>query len=274
MSDPGARFVPVDDPDAVPIRDASTVVLVRDAPADATHDDAIEVFLIQRVKEMAFAGGMTVFPGGGVDPRDAESDVAWTGPPASWWAERFGADEATAKALVCAAVRETFEECGVLLAGQTPLTVLADASPYDGARAELVDKTTSLADFLRGNDLVLRADLIAPLAHWITPLGERRRYDTRFFLAALPAGQEADDRTTEAASATWHRVDDILAEWEAGRVFLLPPTWAQLQELRRFDTVADALAAPREITMIQPTVISDGTTVRLEFDGVDRYNRE
>jgi len=86
------EFRPVDDPDAVPIRDASTVVLVRDAPGDATHGDGIEVFCIQRVKEMAFAGGMTVFPGGGVDLRDAESDVAWTGPPASWWAERFGAD--------------------------------------------------------------------------------------------------------------------------------------------------------------------------------------
>ncbi|GAA1461774.1 NUDIX hydrolase [Williamsia maris] len=273
MTGPGAGFVPVDDPESVPVRDAATVVVIRDVADTDSTPGGIEVFLIQRVQEMAFAGGMTVFPGGGVDARDAEADVAWTGPHPDWWADRFGADEATAQALVCAAVRETFEECGVLLAGRTPDTVLDDATPYHPARAQLVDKTISLAGFLREHDLILRSDLIVPLAHWITPLGERRRYDTRFFLAALPGGQEADDRTTEAASATWHRVDDILAEWEAGRVFLLPPTWAQLQELRRFDTVADALAAPREITMICPTVISDGSSVRLEFDGVERYNR-
>ncbi len=273
MTGPGGGFRLADDPESVPVRDAATVVVVRDAAPVDGRPGGLEVFLIQRVQEMAFAGGMTVFPGGGVDKRDAEADVVWAGPRADWWADRFGADEAAAQALVCAAVRETFEECGVLLAGRTPDTVLADVGPFDSARALLVDKTISFAGFLRESDLVLRADLLIPLAHWTTPLGERRRYDTRFFLAALPDGQVADDRTTEAASATWHRVDDVLADWEAGRVFLLPPTWAQLHDLRRFDNVADALAAPRVITMIQPTISSDGGVVRIEFDGAERYNR-
>lgn len=272
MSGPG-DFRPVDDPDSVPVRDAATVVLVRDAPADDTHGVGIEVFLIQRVAQMAFAGGMTVFPGGGVDPRDAEADIAWSGPQPDWWAAQFGSgdSEPLAQSLVCAAVRETFEECGVLLAGSGAHDVLSDTSVHDPARGDLVDKAISLAGFLRDNDLVLRADLLAPLAHWITPLGERRRYDTRFFLAVLPPGQVADDRTTEAASAGWHRIDTVMARWRAREAFLLPPTWAQLDHLARFDTVADLMAAPRTIETITPTLISDGSAVRIEFDGSDRY---
>ena len=111
---------------SAPLKDAATVVLVRDSA------DGIEVFLQRRVKQMAFAGGMTVFPGGGVDPRDAEADPAWTGPDAAWWADRFATDVATAQALVCAAVRETFEECGVLLATRTDGTA-ADPTAWQPA---------------------------------------------------------------------------------------------------------------------------------------------
>ncbi|MBE7163532.1 MAG: hypothetical protein INR72_20015 [Williamsia herbipolensis] len=118
---------------------------------------------------------------------------------------------------------------------------------------------------------MLRADLMAPLARWITPLGERRRYDTRFFLAQLPAGQSADDRTTEAASAGWHRIADVMGCWRAGDLFLLPPTWSQLDHLAGFDTVADAMAAPREIVPVTPTLISDGSAVHIEFEGSARY---
>ena len=98
---------PADSPP--PLRDASTVVLVRDG------DDGIEAFLQRRVKQMAFAGGMTVFPGGGVDERDADADLTWVGPDARWWAQTFSTSPTGAQKLVCAAVRETFEECGVLL---------------------------------------------------------------------------------------------------------------------------------------------------------------
>ncbi|GAB3915097.1 hypothetical protein GCM10029964_127720 [Kibdelosporangium lantanae] len=100
----------VPDPPVTP-KDAATVVLLRDT------DTGVEAFLLRRVMGMAFAGGMTVFPGGGVDKRDADTAIAWTGPSAAWWAERFSCDVPLARALVCAAVRETFEESGVLLAG-------------------------------------------------------------------------------------------------------------------------------------------------------------
>src|SRR5439155_2532179 len=142
----------------------------------------IEVFLIRRVAGMAFAGGMTAFPGGGVDPRDADASVAWHGPAAGWWADRFGVDPGMARALVCAAVRETFEESGVLLAGPDADAVVSDTRPYADARRALVDREVSLAGFLAGAGLVLRADLLRPWANWVTPLAERRRFDTRFFL--------------------------------------------------------------------------------------------
>src|SRR3712207_9523044 len=93
-------------------RQAATVLLLRDGTA------GLEVYVLRRTRGMPFAGGMTAYPGGGVDPRDGDTAIAWAGPPPSAWAEAFGTDERTARELVCAAVRETFEEAGVLLAGR------------------------------------------------------------------------------------------------------------------------------------------------------------
>ncbi len=251
-------------PEVAPLRDASTVVLVRDG------DAGIEVFLQHRVKQMAFAGGMTVFPGGGVDDRDRDVQIRWAGPGPAWWAERLSTDEATARALVSAAVRETFEECGVLLAG-TEDAVSPDPSAFAGERARLVSKELSFAQFLSDNDLVLRADLLAPMAHWITPKNERRRYDTRFFLAVLPDGQEADGATTEAEETEWQTARHALADWEAGRRFLLPPTWTQLRDIARFGTVADLVAAPRAISPIEPRISGGGGILGLGFDDSADY---
>ncbi|MCF8571417.1 NUDIX domain-containing protein [Gordonia sp. HY002] len=249
---------------AVPVRDASTVVLVRDGA------DGIEVFLQRRVKQMAFAGGMTVFPGGGVDPRDRDADIRWTGPEVDFWADVFSTDEESARALVCAAVRETFEECGVLLAGTTD-AVHDDPAALFSERARLEAKEISLGEFLAAQGLVLRADLLRPLAHWITPENESRRYDTRFFLASMPDRQEADGETSEAAETKWMSATAALADWDAGNHFLLPPTWTQLRDVSSFTNVDDLLAAQREITAIQPT-ISDGSGIAgLRFADSDSY---
>ncbi|MXP20880.1 NUDIX domain-containing protein [Gordonia sp. HNM0687] len=247
-----------------PLRDAATVVLVRDTAAGP------EVFLQRRVKQMAFAGGVTVFPGGGVDPRDAEADVDWTGPGAGRWAEAFHTDEHTAQSLVCAAVRETFEECGVLLASRADGS-FPDPDAFTAERAGLVDKSLSFAQFLRDAGLSLRADLLRPLAHWITPILEKRRYDTRFFLAALPPGQTADDKTTEAEVAGWATPQSALELWAADKHVLLPPTWAQLTHLREFDSVADILAAERRVEAIEPSVEPGAGLAGLTFAGSDRY---
>lgn len=245
----------VPDNPAVP-RDAATVVLLRDT------DRGLEVFLLRRAAAMAFAPGMTVFPGGGVDKRDADASVRWAGPEPGWWGEVFRTNESLGRALVCAAVRETFEESGILLAG-TENGVVEDTSGYAGARRALVSRELSLASFLRDAGLILRADLLRPWAHWITPLSEERRYDTRFFVAVLPKGQHADGATTEAASAGWQRPEDALADADEDRDMLLPPTWHTLTELTRFSSVVDVLAAERTIAPITPTIVRDADGIRV-----------
>ncbi|NDK88089.1 NUDIX domain-containing protein [Gordonia desulfuricans] len=241
-----------------PLRDAATVVLVRDS------GNGIEVFLQRRVKQMAFAGGMTVFPGGGVDPRDADADLAWTGPDPAWWAEQFSTTTELAQALVCAAVRETFEECGVLLASSGER--FPDPASLRAERTALVDKSLSFAEFLRGQGLSLRADLLRPLSHWITPVNESRRYDTRFFLAQVPPGQEPDGATSEADVARWAGAQDALDAWSAGRHFLLPPTWAQLTEVAGHATVEALMAVEHDIHPIQPDVGSGERLTSLSFE--------
>ena len=168
-----------------PARDAATVALVRDAA------NGLEVYLLRRVRGMAFAGGMHVFPGGSVDPADATADLGWAGPPAGEWAQAFATTAPLARSLVCAAVRETFEESGVLLAGASDDDLLPDVSSddWEAERVALEAREHSLSELLARRGLVLRSDLLRPLAHWITPEVEPKRFDTRFFLARLPEGQ-------------------------------------------------------------------------------------
>ncbi|MFB9906261.1 NUDIX hydrolase [Allokutzneria oryzae] len=257
-----------DSPPAVPVtpKDSATVVLLRDAPS------GIEVFLLRRVVGMAFAGGMTAFPGGGLDRRDADTSVAWAGPEPAWWARQFGCEPEMARALVCAAVRETFEEAGVLLAGPDGDSVVGDTSRYAESRAALVGRQVSLAQFLAEEGLVLRADLLRPWANWVTPVDEPRRHDTRFFVAALPEGQRADGVTTEAEDVEWNTPADALTAWREGRRGLLPPTWMTLAELAEHASVASALTADRQISKIIPRVVRDGSVIRAVLPGDPRYD--
>jgi 8-oxo-dGTP pyrophosphatase MutT (NUDIX family) len=255
-------FLPAEPVPVVTPKDAATVVLLREAPT------GFEVFLQRRAAGMAFASGMTVFPGGGVEARDSAS-VAWAGPRPSWWARRFGCDETLAQALVCAAVRETFEESGVLLAGPDEHSIVDDATRHRDARAALVARELSIAQFLADARLVLRADLLRPWANWVTPEGEPRRYDTRFLLAALPAGQQADAVTTEAADAGWQTPAAALTDWRAGRRLLLPPTWYTLAELALYGTVTDVMAASddRRIEKITPRIVREPDGPRVVLPG-------
>lgn len=250
-------------------RPAATVLLVRDTP------EGIAVFLMRRHSAMEFAAGVMVFPGGGVDDRDRTAEIAWAGPPPSWWAQRFGIQTDLAEALVCAAARETFEESGVLFAGPAddPHGIVGDASVYRDSRRALADATLSFADFLRQENLVLRADLLRPWANWVTPEAERtRRYDTYFFVGALPAGQRADGENTESDRAGWTTPQAAIADFAAGRTFLLPPTWTQLDSLAG-RTVAGALAVQRQIVVVQPDLRNTGDNWEIEFFDSDRYNQ-
>ena len=253
-------------------RPAATVMLVRDDHPGLAG--SIEVFLMRRHAGMDFVAGVMVFPGGGVDDRDRNSDIPWTGPDPSWWADKLGVDADLAEALVCAAARETFEESGVLFAGPVgePEGIVADASIYREARHALENKSLSFGEFLRNERLTLRADLIRPWANWVTPKEERtRRYDTYFFVGALPEGQRADGDNTETDKAGWTTPQEALDEFADGRSFLLPPTWTQLDSLNGH-TVAEVLAVDRTITPIEPHLtISDGNW-ETEFFNSDRYN--
>ncbi len=220
---------------------------------------------------MAFAAGMTVFPGGGVDPSDADAEIGWAGPDPTWWGQRFGVDRARAQALVCAAVRETFEECGVLLAGPTADTVVSDTVAYRSAREKLERRELSFGDFLANENLILRADLLRPWDNWITPVVEPRRYDTYFFVAVLPAGQRADGATTEAHDVAWRTPAQALDRWRAGEDVLLPPTWTQLSSIAEFASTAEILAADRAISPIMPIFEPVDGQPMLQFPNNTRY---
>ncbi len=237
-------------------RHASTVVLLR----DAAEQPGVEAYLLRRQKTMAFAAGMYVFPGGAVDPRDeALPESSWVGPPAADWARLLTADSRLATALVCAAVRETFEESGVLLAGSSPDDVVADITgdDWEADRLALLDRSLSLAEMLDRRGLVLRADLLRPWAHWITPEVEPRRYDTRFFVAALPAGQRTRDVGGEADRVAWMRPRAALDAYDAGDIGLMPPTAFTLMEMSAYDGVADVIAAgdARDIQPVLPKIV-------------------
>ncbi|QBF45019.1 NUDIX hydrolase [Janibacter limosus] len=235
-----------------PTKLASTVMLVRD------DEGPLEVFMLRRVSSMAFAPSMHVFPGGGVDRRDAEDEVPWAGPSVEEWAETLDTDEASARMLVAAAVREIFEETGVLLA--SPVSDESQAPELDrdvaaDLRARLVAHEIGFGQVLLEHHLVLRSDLLRYRAHWITPEVEPRRYDTRFFIAAVPEGQDPDGDTSEADHCEWLRPDAAVGAFEDGDLMLMPPTLVCLEQLAEVSTVSAALAQAIAIVPVMPQLV-------------------
>lgn len=248
-------------------RDAATVMLLRTGPGTpvpSAGPDApagLQVYMLRRRPTMAFAPGAFVFPGGSVDPRDAEIEVEWAGPDAAEWGRLIDAPADLARALICAAVRETFEESGVLLAGPAADTVVADtrSDDWEADRQALLERTVSLAGLLRRRGLVLRSDLLRAWSRWVTPVTEERRYDTRFFAAALPAGQLARDVSGEADKADWVEPGEALGAARRREIFLLPPTAVTLGELQACGSLSAALTARRRLTALIPEVfLADG----------------
>ncbi|WP_229927428.1 NUDIX hydrolase [Kitasatospora indigofera] len=215
---------------------SATIVLLRDGAAGP------EAYLLRRRASMAFAAGMYAYPGGGVDPRDADGEIGWAGPSPQEWGARLGVDPGTAQAVVCAAVRETFEEAGVLLAGPDA-SGTAPPRDWSAERAALEAHEISFAGFLREHGLVLRSDLLAGWARWVTPVFEERRYDTWFFVAAMPPGQLAALEVGEADKVAWLSPADAVQGYEQGRYGMLPPTVTVLRELLPLRAAAEALSA-------------------------------
>ena len=214
-------------------RPAATVVLVRPGA------DGLEVLLTHRPATMAFAPDMQVFPGGRVDGTDADPGLASRSvvSPAEA-AERLGGDLSPAVALAAhiAAIREAFEEIGVLLADHAPGADLA------AARARLLGDPGSLPAIAKSLDLRLRTDLLVPLSRWVTPTSMSRRFDTRFFAASFPEGAAVTLVGDEVAAHAWHRPLDALESMAAGGLGMWLPTSTTLMQLAHAESTEDIAA--------------------------------
>ncbi len=230
------------DPRAIPVRDAATVMLVRDGA------DGVEVFMLRRTLSAVFASGMYVFPGGAVDDADRSAEVGAC-------CDGLTDDDASRQLEVAsgglaywiAAIRECFEEAGVLLARRPDGQPVRFDEPaveerYLLHRAAVHAGDRRLVELCALEGLRLATDDIHYVSHWITPIGERRRFDTRFFLARAPQAQEPLHDDHETIASLWVRPVEALAQTERGELAMIAPTTKNLELLLPYDTADEALA--------------------------------
>lgn len=266
------------DPTTVPVRDAATVMLVRDGV------DGLEVFMMRRNLGASFAGGMYAFPGGAVDDADRTAEVeALVDGRTDAEASRLLEVDKGGLAFWVAVIRECFEEAGVLLANAADGSVVRlDVSPeveerFATARRAVHGGSLPLLELCRSEGLRLDLTDVQYVAHWITPVGEKRRFDTRFFVAGAPEGQSPLHDGSETVDSLWVRPADALERMARKELALLPPTIAMLQWLAPLTTADDAVAAGAAIGIppcILPVILSDEqgrfTGVRLPDGSVMR----
>lgn len=257
-------------------------MLVRDAPAPS-GGTALEVLMVRRNLRSDFVGGAYVFPGGAVDLLDGGAEAE---------ALSAGRSDAEASALLgvgsgglaywVAVVRETFEEAGLLLARREGGPGLLAGDPeeearFAAARAAVNAGTRRFLDLCRDERLQLGVGDIHYFAHWITPRGAPRRYDTRFFVAAAPPGQMAAHDAGETIAEVWISPHDALARHRAGEIEIIFPTIRNLQAIGRFATSAELLEAATRassaVPTIEPRVVPDGNGMRIVLPGDPSYER-
>lgn len=227
-----------------------------------------EVFLVRRHSNVAFMGGAHVFPGGSVEDGDriqAPELICDGVESATARLVDVAADMAVAFHL--AAVRELFEEAGVLLARRDGAPVApADISHLLDYRRQLAAGASTIAAVAAREAIRLALDELVYFAHWVTPEREARRFDTRFFLAAAPPGQDATHDDAETTQGEWMTPAEAIARCRRGEIALPPPTWTTLRTLERFATVAEALAwaRTRVVPRVQPGLVErNGATLVL-----------
>ena len=263
------------DPAAIPVRDAATVLILDERPD-------LHVLMLKRNARSIFVGDMWVFPGGAVD--DADRDPGLEPRVVGW-------DDATASARIqtgagglgywVAALRETFEEAGLLLAGPTGSPTMVDlahhAARFEEHRSGLNAGAADFGDILRREELDLRADGVHYVSQWITPLGAPRRYDTRFFVAGRPHGQEALHDDDEAVHHEWVRADDAIRANEAGEMIMLTPTIAMLKRLATFSSLDEAISSAAGAGVADDEAVrirlGDDGPHRIAFPGDPDYHR-
>jgi 8-oxo-dGTP pyrophosphatase MutT (NUDIX family) len=224
-------------PEAKP---SATILLVRDGAC------GLEVFMVQRHHQIDFATGAMVFPGGKVDEADADPALA---------ARCDGAVSDALRPIHVAAIRETFEECGVLLArpaGSRGLVSGAQLAEIEKRhRAELNAGARTLREIVEREDLRLANDLLVHFAHWVTPVFMPKRFDTHFYLVAAPPDQLAIHDGGESVDSVWTRPADAEAERAAGRRTIIFPTLMQVRKLGRSGSVAEAIAAANAAPVVR-----------------------
>jgi 8-oxo-dGTP pyrophosphatase MutT (NUDIX family) len=220
---------------------AATVMLLRDGPA------GLEVFMVERHREVDFVAGALVFPGGKVEASDMDPRLAPRCPGS------YGLDPA-GLTLRVAAIRETFEECGVLLAREPGASELLAAGRLlaieERHRAALAAGSIGLAEIAVEEDLELATEALVPFAHWITPEAMPKRFDTHFFLAAAPAHQLAAHDGGESVDSVWTTPAAALEAGRERRRSIIFPTLLNLRKLGRSASVAEALAAARRARIV------------------------
>lgn len=221
--------------DQVPAKPAATVMLLRDT------SEGIEVFMLRRTTSAAFASGMYVFPGGKVDAADGDGDEGY----------------------IIAAIRECYEEAGVLLATDANGAMVADGHPALAHRQAVYDGDVDLRALCAEHHLHPAVDNLVWVSHWITPVGESsRRFDTRFFMAVAPLEQSSRHDDNETIASAWMRPADALRQHEEGEVTMMPPTMKNLEFVGAHPNAASAMAAARQLGQpeaIQPKLRRDAS---------------
>lgn len=266
------------DPTTVPVKPAATVLLVRDADAGG-----VEVFMLRRTFNAAFASGMFVFPGGKVDDVDGVDEIAEL---------CDGLTDAHASSLLgiangglaywVACIRECFEEAGVLLARHEATGDVvrfddpATAKRFEAERENIHDGSVALLDLCEREGLRLTTDDIHYVSHWITPMGEKRRFDTRFFIARAPQAQEPLHDDGETIESFWISPQEAIERAHEKDLMLMPPTKANIEFLLPFKTADEVLEAASKVGMPQTIlpklkIDSDGRVLGIAMPGDPDY---
>ena len=263
------------DPGSIPVRDAATVMLVRDGGA------GLEVFMLRRNLKSDFVGGAYVFPGGAVDPEDAMGDVE------QWCAGRADRDaslllevESGGLAYWVAAIREAFEEAGLLLAVDSsgaPLRFDDDEvnERFLLHRQAVDDGRMAMSTLCELENITLRVDRMGYFSRWVTPLGAPRRYDTRFFVAHAPEGQVPLHDDVEVIANLWIRPADALDRFARGDFQLIFPTVRSLEALTQFeraDDVVEHAHAMSRVDAIVPRIEESDSGLRIVLPNDEVYD--
>lgn len=254
-------------------KDAATVAVIR------PREGGIEVFCVKRHAASGFLGGAVVFPGGKLSPADRAPEWERAVTPLGARAAQVSDDAVAARGFAVAALRELFEEAGLLPVTGTPL----DDAAIESLRTDLGHRTAERSDGAREFlDLMLERGLcldtgaLEAMARWITPAAEERRYDTRFYLLVAPPGQSGRHDDHETTHSFWATPAEVLAAWQSGEIFLAPPTVRTLELLTVATDVSEAraIAHRQALDPVCPFFAMDGESALLALPGDPLYPEE